>query len=192
MPTLSLIHRQLITADEGSSVLHCALSLTLLHRPLTGSYLQLDQIFHHESDTTVDVCVLVHAERDAVCSNSHTRQTPFETMQVFPNRHLSCLVCACWVVCSLCVSMFGSRFGRNPVSCLQISVFVLSAHNFRYWMDFTCYWAVWFSKVYFCYQHGPTVTGVWYLEATWKHFYFWLASKEPGFETGFFSLVLLP
>lgn len=52
MPTLSLTHRQLITADEGSRVLHCALSLTLLCRPLTGSYLQLDQIFHHESDTS--------------------------------------------------------------------------------------------------------------------------------------------
>lgn len=90
-----------------------------------------------------------------------------------------------------CVSMFGSRFGRNPVSRLQVFVFVLSAHNFRYWMDFTCYWAA-FSKVYFCYQHGSTVTWVWYLEATWKHFYFWLASKEPGLETVFISLVLLP
>lgn len=52
MPPLSLTHRQLITADEGSRVLHCALSLTLPYLLPTGSYLQLGQIFHRESDTS--------------------------------------------------------------------------------------------------------------------------------------------
>lgn len=135
----SLTHTQAVNYSRRG--VECAALCSVSHSaappphrllPTAGSEL------YHESDTTVDVCVLVHAERDAVCSNSHTRQTPFETMQVFPSQ-ASELPGLCMLgVCSLCVSMFGSRFGRNPVSCLQISVFVLSAHNFRYWMDFTC------------------------------------------------------
>lgn len=102
MPTLSLTHRQLITADEGSSVLHCALSLTLLHRPLTGSYLQLDQSFNMNlTQQLTFACLFMQRETLYVQTLTHAKP-PLRQCRFFPHRHLSCLVCACWVFV-LCV-----------------------------------------------------------------------------------------